>query len=109
MNLNDSNGWRQGWSGGRRGCWEVDTNTLLQVDLAPPTYKISLAGGQVRFVGLVTSVTLKNLLNTHESIVLCKSFHLYKKLHVSIDWQTIQPGGLQGSTGLAIGPFELDI
>ena len=102
MKQNDSNGWRQGWSGRRRGCWEVHKNTLLQVNLAPPTYEIFLAGGQVRFVGLVTSVTLKNLLDTHESILLCKSFHLYKKLHVSIDWQTIGPGGLQGSTRLAI-------
>ena len=102
MNQNDSNGWRQGWRGRRRGCWEVHKNTLLQVNLAPHTYTIFLAGGQVRFVGLVTSVTLKNLLDTHESILLSKSFHLYKKLHVSIDWQTVGPGGLQVSTRLAI-------
>jgi hypothetical protein len=51
----------------------------------------------------------EKILNTHESIILCKSFHVYKKLHVSIDWQTIRPGGLQGSTGLAVRTFELDI
>jgi hypothetical protein len=60
-------------------------------------------------LALLLRLLLKNLLDTHKSIVLCKSFHLYKKLHVSIDWQTRGPGGLQGSTGLAIQPFELDI